>query len=41
MVSLGWDGEHLRRYLGAILLQGINFYFLPQVNEWVQPSARL
>jgi branched-chain amino acid transport system permease protein len=35
MVILGGMGNIYGVILGAILLQGINFYLLPQVNEWV------
>jgi branched-chain amino acid transport system permease protein len=35
MVILGGMGNIYGVILGAILLQGLNFYFLPQVNEWV------
>ncbi len=35
MVILGGMGNIYGVILGAILLQGINFYLLPQTNEWV------
>lgn len=35
MVILGGMGNIYGVILGAILLQGINFYLLPQVNVWV------
>jgi branched-chain amino acid transport system permease protein len=35
MVILGGMGSIYGVILGAILLQGINFYLLPQANEWV------
>jgi branched-chain amino acid transport system permease protein len=35
MVILGGMGNIYGVILGAILLQGINFYLLPQANEWV------
>jgi hypothetical protein len=35
MVILGGMGNIYGVILGAIVLQGINFYLLPQVNEWV------
>ena len=35
MVVLGGMGNIYGVILGAILLQGINFYLLPQINEWV------
>ena len=35
MVILGGMGNIYGVILGAILLQGINFYLLPQVNDWV------
>ena len=35
MVILGGMGNIYGVILGAILLQGINFYLLPQINEWV------
>src|SRR5215210_817465 len=35
MVILGGMGSIYGVILGAILLQGINFYLLPQINEWV------
>jgi branched-chain amino acid transport system permease protein len=35
MVILGGMGNIYGVILGAIMLQGINFYLLPQVNEWV------
>ncbi len=35
MVILGGMGNIYGVILGAILLQGINFYFLPQINVWV------
>jgi branched-chain amino acid transport system permease protein len=35
MVILGGMGSIYGVVLGAILLQGINFYLLPQVNVWV------
>jgi branched-chain amino acid transport system permease protein len=35
MVVLGGMGNIYGVILGAILLQGINFYLLPQANEWV------
>jgi branched-chain amino acid transport system permease protein len=35
MVILGGMGSIYGVILGAILLQGLNFYLLPQVNVWV------
>jgi branched-chain amino acid transport system permease protein len=35
MVILGGMGNIYGVILGAILLQGINFYLLPRINEWV------
>ena len=35
MVVLGGMGNIYGVILGAIVLQGINFYLLPQANEWV------
>jgi branched-chain amino acid transport system permease protein len=35
MVILGGMGNIYGVILGAILLQGVNFYLLPQINEWV------
>jgi len=35
MVILGGMGNIYGVILGAILLQGINFYLLPQANQWV------
>ena len=35
MVILGGMGNIYGVILGAVLLQGINFYLLPQINEWV------
>jgi branched-chain amino acid transport system permease protein len=35
MVVLGGMGNIYGVILGAIVLQGINFYLLPQINEWV------
>ncbi len=35
MVVLGGMGNIYGVILGAILVQGINFYLLPQTNEWV------
>jgi branched-chain amino acid transport system permease protein len=35
MVILGGMGNIYGVVLGAILLQGINFYLLPKVNVWV------
>jgi branched-chain amino acid transport system permease protein len=35
MVILGGMGSIYGVILGAILLQGINFYLLPQINTWV------
>lgn len=35
MVVLGGMGNIYGVIMGAALLQGINFYLLPQVNEWV------
>ena len=35
MVVLGGMGNIYGVILGAIVLQGINFYLLPQMNEWV------
>jgi branched-chain amino acid transport system permease protein len=35
MVILGGMGNIYGVILGAILVQGINFYLLPQVNVWV------
>jgi branched-chain amino acid transport system permease protein len=35
MVILGGMGNIYGVILGAILLQGINFYLLPEVNVWV------
>ena len=35
MVILGGMGNIYGVILGAIILQGINFYLLPQINEWV------
>ena len=35
MVILGGMGSIYGVILGATLLQGINFYLLPQINEWV------
>jgi branched-chain amino acid transport system permease protein len=35
MVILGGMGNIYGVILGAIILQGLNFYLLPQINEWV------
>ena len=35
MVILGGMGSIYGVILGAVLLQGLNFYLLPQMNEWV------
>ena len=35
MVVLGGMGNIYGVILGAIILQGLNFYLLPQINEWV------
>ena len=35
MVILGGMGNIYGVILGAVLLQGLNFYLLPQINEWV------
>jgi branched-chain amino acid transport system permease protein len=35
MVVLGGMGNIYGVILGAIALQGVNFYFLPQLNTWV------
>lgn len=35
MVILGGMGSIYGVILGAVLLQGVNFYLLPQMNEWV------
>ena len=35
MVILGGMGSIYGVILGAIALQGLNFYLLPQINEWV------
>ncbi|MDQ3567345.1 MAG: ABC transporter ATP-binding protein, partial [Actinomycetota bacterium] len=35
MVILGGMGSIYGVILGAVLLQGLNFYLLPQMNEWI------
>jgi branched-chain amino acid transport system permease protein len=35
MVILGGMGNIYGVILGAIILQGVNFYLLPQINDWV------
>jgi branched-chain amino acid transport system permease protein len=35
MVILGGMGSIYGVILGAVALQGLNFYLLPQINEWV------
>jgi branched-chain amino acid transport system permease protein len=35
MVILGGMGNIYGVILGAIILQGVNFYLLPQINTWV------
>jgi branched-chain amino acid transport system permease protein len=40
MVVLGGMGNIYGVILGAIALQGVNFYLLPQMNEWVHAIGR-
>ena len=35
MVILGGMGSIYGVILGAVALQGLNFYLLPQINEWI------
>ena len=39
MVILGGMGNIYGVILGAIILQGLNFYLLPQINVWSTPLA--